>query len=180
MNSKNVLNFIAASFILLLTINPSMAYSFVIYSIDGKYKAAFPEPPGFNGTLKKNGVEVKSYSYEDYENHLAYTATYQVNKTIYKKKEISQALKYYITGIAMTRNAEIISDKIYDVNKYKSIKYKMSYLLGGLNMRRYGIVSYKDGQFYGWAISEAKNISKLSAEKLFKDYVKYFSVNDLE
>ena len=149
---------------------------FSIYTIDQRFEAVFPATPQFTGEVGEGEQKHKSYNYTDEGNLIIYTATYQVGRKIFSERDISNALSNYVKGQALVvgGSVETYSNKI--INGNDSAVFIVTYQLRGVPVRKYGVVSYKSGYFYQWAVQEFPRMSTLSGENIFKRYLAYFSV----
>ena len=150
---------------------------FSVYTIDNKFEAAFPAVPELTGETGEGKNKHRSYNYTDEKNLIIYTATYQVGKLVFKKSDISEALNYYVKGQAISVGGSVESYSNKNINGNDSAIFYVKLQYHGMPVRKYGVVSYKDGHFYQWAVQDIPTISSLNAKNIFNTYLDNFSVN---
>lgn len=148
---------------------------FTIYTIDNQYNAVFPGSPQFAGETGSGDQKYRSYNYTDQGNGIVYTATYQVSKTHFSKKDVPAALRYYVNGYAKVGNGIVTSYRNQLIDGNDSAVFSMKYELNGVPIRKYSVVAYKNGQFFQWAVADFASLSSLSAEQIFNKYLANFS-----
>jgi hypothetical protein len=149
---------------------------FTIYTIDNQYKAVFPESPQFTGEIGNGNQKHRSYNYTDQSNGIVYSATYQVGKTHFSKKDVPEAIRNYVKGQAVAFNGVVTAYRIQIIDGNDSAVFSIKYEPQGVPVRKYGVVAYKNGQFFQWAIQDFASRSSLSAEKIFNKYLANFSI----
>lgn len=162
-------------FVFFLICGESLA-GYSVYTIEKKFEAVFPSNPKFVGELGEGKEKHRSYNAADESNLIIYTATYQVGKTRFKKSDVPVALKNYVKGLALSVDGKVVDYSYKIVNGHESAVYSMKYQLQGVSLRKYGIVSYKDGHFYLWSVQDLPSMSKQSAKVIFNKYLTNFSV----
>jgi len=149
---------------------------FAIYTIDEEFEAVFPAKPQFIGEFGKGKLKYRSYNYTDEEGLIVYTATYQVGKNVVPKGGISEALSNYVNGQALVVDGSIEAYEKKVINGNDSATFIVGYQYQGVPIRKYGVVSYKGGHYYQWAVQDFPSMSKLSGENIFRRYLAYFVV----
>lgn len=162
--------------ILFFLISGNVFAEFKIYTVDKKLEAVFPSNPQLTGSRGEGVQEHRSYNYVDEDNLIFYTATYQVGMAHFKKDEVKEALSDYVKGQTLAIIGSIKSYRNKNINGNSSAIYHIDYSLEGVPVRKYGIVSYKDGRFYNWAVQDFPSISKIHAKDIFNEYFSDFSV----
>lgn len=149
---------------------------FFIYTIDGKFDAVFPAKPQFTGEIGEGDQKHRSYNYTDENSLIVYTATYQVGRAVYAKKDIPEALSNYVKGQALVVGGGVDTYTPKVINGNSSATFVVKYQYQGVPVKKYGVVSYKDGHFYQWAVQDFPSMSKLSGENIFRSYLVNFVV----
>lgn len=162
--------------ILFFLLSSNAFAEFAIYTIDNEFEAVFPANPQFAGELGEGKQKHRSYNFTDEGNLVVYTATYQVGETRFKKSDVSAALSNYVKGQALVvgGNVEAYSNKTIKGNDSAVFFVKFQYQ--GVPVRKYGVVSYKDGHFYQWAVQDFPSMSALDGKSIFNRYLQNFSV----
>lgn len=150
---------------------------FAIYTIDNQYKAVFPGRPQFGGETGTGDQKYRSYNYTDQGNGIVFTATYQVGKTRFSRKDVPAAIHYYVSAYAKVGNGIVTSYRNQLVDGNDSAVFSVKYELNGTPIRKYSVVAYKNGQFFQWAVADFETRSSMSAEQIFNHYLANFSVN---
>ncbi len=148
------------------------------FSIEGKYRAAFPEAPNFSAGMGTGNSLHRSYEYTDEENLVIYTATFQVGTVEFKERDLPKALADHVSGQALSVNGKVGSIDIKIVNENLSAVFSITYAYKGVTIRKFGIVSYNGGHFYQWAVQDFPSLSHLSAEEIFNKHINLFSIVD--
>lgn len=161
---------------LLIVLCENAYAEFAIYTIDNQYKVVFPGSPQFTGELGNGDQKHRSYNYTDEGNLIVYTATYQVGKTHYRKKDVPEAIRNYVNGQSLVANGIVTSYRKQLIDGNDSAVFSIKYELQGMPIHKYGVVSYKNGQFFQWAVQDFASRSSLSAEKIFNKYLANFSI----
>jgi hypothetical protein len=170
------MNRLNAGLICLLILLCGNAYAqFAIYTIDNQYKAVFPGSPQFVGETGNGDQRYRSYNYTDQGNGIVYTATYQVGKTHFSKKDVPQAIRNYVNAYAQVGNGIFTSYRNQLIDGNDSAVFSIKYELNGVPIRKYSVVAYKNGQFFQWAVADFPSQSALSAEQIFNKYLANFS-----
>lgn len=149
---------------------------FGIYTINNQYKAAFPANPQFIGESGSGEQKHRGYNYTDEGNLIFYTAVYQVGKTHYEKKDVPEAIRNYVKNQALAANGIVTSYRKQFIDGNNSAVFSIKYQLQGLPLRKFGVVSYKNGQFFQWTVQDFPSRSSLSAEQIFNKYLANFSI----
>lgn len=150
---------------------------FAIYTIDNQYKTVFPASPQFAGETGSGEQKYRSYNYTDQGNGVVYTATYQVGKTHFNRKDVPAAIRSYVDAYAKVGGGKLTSYRNQLVGSNDSAVFSMQYQLNGVPVRKYSVVAYKNGQFFQWAVADFASRSSLSAEQIFNQYLANFSIN---
>lgn len=148
---------------------------FAIYTIDNQYRAVFPGSPQFTGEAGNGDQRYRGYNYIDQGNGIVYTATYQVGKTHFSKKDVPEAIRGYVKGQSQAINGIITSYRKQIIDGNDSAVFSVKYELNGVPIRRYSVVAYKNGQFFQWTVGDFPSQSSLSAEQIFNKYLPNFS-----
>lgn len=149
---------------------------FAIYTIDNQFEVALPAPPRLVGELGEGKQKHKSYDYTDERNMVVYTATYQVGITRFRPADIPVALSNYVKGQALSVAGIVTSYSNMTINNNESAVFLVTYQHKGMTVRKYGVVSYKDGHFYQWTVQDSPSISSLEAKTIFNEYIGKFLV----
>jgi len=155
------------------------SYSFAenrSFSIDGKYNAYFPEKPKFLAELGQGSKRHRSYVYTDEENLIIYTATYQAGITRFAKKDVPKALENYVKGQALSVGGKVKSYKANSIGSNESAIFSVIYKYENVEIRKFGVLSYKGGRFYQWSVQNFPALSKLDGKTLFYNHLNQFSV----
>lgn len=147
-----------------------------VYTLEARIRAAFPKQPEYIGELGQGNQRHRSYQTADETNLLAYALTYQVGRTIFKQKDVAEALRRYIAGQALVVGGIVESVTLVKIQGDEGAHFVVAYQLQGMSVRKYGAVMYRDGQFFQWTVQEFPGISQQSARSIFRAYVKDFSV----
>ena len=150
---------------------------FSIYTIDNRLRRVFPGNPQNNGELGTGAQKHRSYSYTDESNLVVYTATYQIGKTTFDASIVSSALRNYVNGQASVIGGHVASYSSRIIQGSKSATFLINFEFQGMSVRKYGVVSYRDGHFYQWAVQDFPGKSGMDAESIFVSYLEYFDVN---
>ena len=145
-------------------------------NIDNKFDAAFPSNPQFAGDLGNGEQKHRSYNYTDESNLIIYTATYQAGETHFKKSDISAALNNYVKGQALVAGGNVESYSKRNIDGNDSAVFYVKYQYQGVPVRKYGVVTFKNGHFYQWAVQDFPSMSNLNAENIFNTYIKDFTI----
>lgn len=171
------MNKLHVGLVYLLVLLCGNAYAeFAIYTIDNQYKAAFPGSPQFTGELGSGDQKHRSYGYADEGNLIVYTATYQVGKLHYSKKDLPEAMRTYVNGLSLAVKGIVTYNRKQVIDGNDSAVFSIKYELQGVPVRKYGVVSYKNGQLFQWAVQDFASRSALSAEQIFNKYLVNFSI----
>lgn len=163
--------------ICLLTLLCGNAYAeFTIYTINNQYEAVFPGSPQLTGEAGNGDQKYRGYNFTDQANGIIYTATYQIGKTTFKKKDVPEAIHNYVKGYAQLNNGIVTSYRSQLINGNDSAVFSTKLDLNGVTVRRYAVVAYKNGQFFQWAVTDFASLSLLSAEQIFTQYLPNFSI----
>lgn len=162
--------------ILFFLLSSNVFAEFAIYSIDDKFEAVFPANPQFAGELGEGKQKHRSYNYTDEGNLVVYTATYQVDKTRFKNSDVSAALSSYVKGQALVVGGSVESFSNKTIKGNSSAVFVVKFQHQGVSVRKYGVVSYKDGHFYQWAVQDFPSMSALDGKSIFDRYLANFSV----
>jgi hypothetical protein len=161
----------------LLMLCGSAFAEFSIYTIDNYFKAVFPGSPQNNGELGTGAQKHRSYSYTDESNLVVYTATYQLGKITFDTSSVSSALRNYVNGQASVIGGHVASYNNRAIQGNKSAIFLINFQFQGMSVRKHGVVSYKDGHFYQWAVQDFPGKSGMDGENIFTSYLDYFTVN---
>jgi hypothetical protein len=164
--------------ILLFTffLSPNAYAEFLIYTVDNQFEAVFPGPPQLTGEIGKSPNRARGYNYPDEENSIVYTATYTLDKLPLTKKDVPEALNNYVEGSSLSVQGRILSRKKINIGGNDSVLFIIEYYLYDITVRKYGIVSYKNGFFYSWCVQGIPSVSTLNAHEIFNNYFEYFSI----
>lgn len=149
---------------------------FAIYTIDDRYEAVFPASPRFGGELGEGAGKHRSYNYTDESNLIVYTATYQVGKTVFAKEDQAEAISNYVKGQAWSVGGNVDSYSLQRINGRDAAVFLISFSYQGVPVRKHGVVSYKGGHFYQWAVQDIPAVSGLDGETVFQRYLPHFRV----
>ncbi|MCF6192857.1 MAG: hypothetical protein L3J46_00800 [Kangiellaceae bacterium] len=147
------------------------------YTIDNKYKAAFPAKPQYAGEMGSGQRKHKSYNYTDEETWVMYAATYHVGEALFSDEQIPDALDNYVKGQAVAVRGVVKSNSIRQVNENSSAIFFIEYQYQEVTIRKFGIVSYKSGHFYQWTVQDFPSLSKGNAKNIFRAHLKQFKIH---
>ena len=162
--------------VLFLLLSGNAFAEFAVYTIDNKFEAVFPANPQFAGELGEGKQKHRGYNYADESNLIVYTATYQVGETHFKKSDVSEALSNYVKGQALVVGGSVQSYRKKNIDENSSAVFYVKFQYQGMPVRKYGVVSYKNGHFYQWAVQDFSYMSKLDAQNIFGTYLGNFTV----
>ncbi|MCU0345257.1 MAG: hypothetical protein MUF28_15725 [Ignavibacterium sp.] len=151
-----------------------------IFSIDGYFEAYFPiTPTRADSSTTANG-KFGTYNWFDEDNFLMFVAKYGISKDDkHKPEHFSDYLNSMLEMSYKQKNGKFLKRKIIKHNFIDAIIYVVQYDGKFGTEKLYGIVSgYYDGnkRIFIWAIVETEGLSKLKAEEIFNEKVKYFKV----
>ncbi len=167
---------VISAVVLLLLLSGNVFAELTIYTIDNKFEAVFPGNPQLAGEIGEGKQEHRSYNYTDEDSLIVYTATYQVGETRYKLSDVSAALSNYVKGQALVVGGSVKTYSNKMINGNNSAVFFVKYQYQGLPVRKFGVVSYKDGHFYQWAVQDFPSISSLDGESIFNRHLVNFLV----
>ena len=174
---KGILLRSACTAIILYLLSGVVLAELEIYSVDGKFEAAFPSNPEFNGETGKGKERFRSYSYTDENNLVVYTAIYQVDESRFKKGDVPKALRNFVEGQALIVGGHV---KSYSANNRvgpNSAVFHVKYEYQGMPVRKYGVVAYRGNRFYQWTVQDFPSMSRIDGRDIFETYVGRFAVN---
>jgi hypothetical protein len=167
---------IISACVLFLLLSGNTFAKFAVYTIDKKIAAVFPANPQFAGEIGEGKHKYRSYTYTDESNLIIYSATYQVGKTRFKKSDVPEALSNYVKGHALLVDGSVKAYTNKNVDGNNSAVFYVEFQYQGVPVRKFGVVSYKNGHFYHWTVQDIPLMSKLNAQNIFNTYLRDFSV----
>ncbi len=131
------MNKLSVGLICLLTLLCGNACAqFAVYTIDNQYKAVFPGSPQFAGETGNGDQRYRSYNYTDQGNGIVYTATYQLGKTHFGKKDVPQAIRNYVNAYAQMGNGVLASYWNQSIDGKDAAVFSIKYELNGMLIRK--------------------------------------------
>ena len=146
------------------------------YNIDNYFKAYFPAKPIQISSQLIKGIKQISYSYTDEDNVISYKGAYSILKTKIKATDNELYLNIFLEGQANPANGKIMKKQFVKHNDNDAVIYFIKYELEGETINKYGITVIKNNLLYNWAVQEILNYSKLNAENIFNNNLKYFKI----
>lgn len=143
-----------------------------IYSIEGYFKAYFPDQPIFHKRSENEAGKFVFYDYEEAFSNIHYVGGYIILK---EKPEDNAFLLYrYIHIAANTWNGKVIKFEQTKHDGNDVIYYTSKTIKNNELIYEVGIVAIKNGIIFQWVLEEYEGMGE--AEKIFREKVNYFKV----
>ena len=143
-----------------------------IYSIDGYFKAYFPDQPVLHKKFENAAGKFVFYNYEEAFSNIHYVGVYLILKE--KPQDNAFLLYRYIHIAANTWNGKVIKFEQIKHDGNHEIYYTSETIKNNELFYEVGIVAIKDGIIFQWVLEEYEGMRE--AERIFNEKVKYFKV----
>jgi hypothetical protein len=143
-----------------------------VYSIEGYFKAYFPDQPILHKRFENTAGKFVFYNCEEAFSNIHYVGVYLILKE--KPQDNAFLLYRYIHIAANTWNGKVIKFEQTKHDGNDEIYYVSKTIKNNELIYEVGIVAIKNGIIFQWVVEEYEGMSE--AEKIFREKVKYFKV----
>ena len=143
-----------------------------IYSIEGYFKAYFPDQPNFHKSTENEAGKFVFYDYQETFSNIHYVAVYLILKE--KPKDNAFLLSRYIHIAAKAWNGKVIKFEQVKQDGNDEIYYVSETIKNNELFYEVGVVAIKNGIIFQWVVEEYEGMSE--AEKIFNEKIKYFKI----
>jgi len=143
-----------------------------IYSIEGYFKAYFPDQPVLHKKFENEFGKFVFYHYQDIFSNLHYVSSYVILKE--NQKDHKSFLYRIIHGTAMSWNGNVIKFEQIKHDGNHEIYYVSKTIKNNELVYECGVAAIKDSLYFQWVVEEFDGMAE--AERIFNEKVKYFKV----
>ena len=143
-----------------------------IYSIEGYFKAYFPDQPVLHKKFENEFGTFVFYNYQEIFSKLHYISNYVILKE--NPKDHKSFLYRIIHGTAMSWNGNVIKFEQIKHDGNHEIYYVSKTIKNDELVYECGVAAIKDSIYFQWVVEEYEGMSE--AERIFNEKVKYFKV----
>lgn len=143
-----------------------------IYSIEGYFKAYFPDQPILYKKFENEFGTFVFYNYQEIFSNLQYVSNYVILKE--NPKDHKSFLYRIIHGTAMSWNGNVIKYEQIKHDGNHEIYYVSKTIKDDELFYECGVAAIKDSIYFQWVVEEFDGM--VEAERIFNEKVKYFKV----